>query len=1214
MRLFLTIILWIAGPFILTAQETDLCRKSTEGKDFWFGFMESRNYNPNHYLEITVTAREATTFTITIGTSETPFGGTYTVNANNSRQVLIPWDLVEAIGSEEIQDKGIHLVAQKPVNLYALNWDQNSADVAVIYPVESLGNEHFAMCYYPDIDLNSAVSNGKNSEFLIVATVDSTEVVITPSKITDRLNPKDSAFTVILNKGEIYQVQSENIEGTGVLGQGDLTGSHVMASKPIAFYSGSLSTTVPSGECCWDHLYEQIPPVQAWGREYFAVPLQSRQQDRYRILAAEDNTTIQITGRLPFVLNRGEYEELVFFYNDPKRIFADKPILVAQFSQSRNVDRQYTGGNGDPFMIILSSTAQSKNDVTFVAYESLDLDIQGYTGIEKYFVNIVTLTSEVPNILLNGQSIVPDFKPFVENKYSYAQKVIVPGTHRIENTKKEGGFLAYVYGFGGVESYGYGVGFNLDLILDLGESINFHGDTLLLCAGDSVVLDAGPYFDSYNWNTGATSQTQTITEKGWYSVQTSTRDGCQLEDSIYIFVSHPKTDLGIDSDEGCFPYSIELTGDNGYEKYLWQNEFGDTLSTNQKFIASKTGEFKVTVFDNYNCAASDKMNLVVFPVPEVNLSGSKLICGEKNTEIEVSISGTPENIWNFNGSYNWSSNLSSVVFSESTIRSTKIDVPEWGDYEIYFQLQTVDNCITIDTFPLRFHPQPSSLFNFEDDAKCEGYSKKLIFPGFGAATDSATFYWDLDGCQFVDTLGWQTYNVSVGAFLNKQPFIQLVINDNGCISDTTIKPLGAKPNFVMEADNRRGCDELTVNFSSYLLTDDKVDFYWTFDDSKTVNQQNVIIHYTETGFYKVNLTIVNPITQCTNGFTLDSMIRVFPTPTAKISVDPTFCYTDSAHIFYTHNIDSSLCFWKFSGLHQVGPGNDSITVIIDNPTGNVQLIVDEFGCKSSPVEMQLKRKPHFNFFAENEEGCEPYSVDIFAEPHDSLLNFFWVTDSLPYPQDFSHQYYFANQGKYNVTLTAYSNETGCSDTLIKTDWIRVHPKPLSKFEVDFPVALIENATITYTNYSERAVDYLWDFGDGETTDLFEPVHTFKELGEYNNLLYAVSDFGCPDTSEFLIKILPFSVYAPNAFRPNSEIPENRTFLPVGIGADENRFNLKVFDRWGQIVFETNSPYNPWDGTTKKGDAAPMGNYVWISHFYDIQGYEHNQKGQILLIR
>ena len=121
------------------AQYTNPCKKSTEGTDFWFGFMESRNYNVNHYLEVTVTARESTKFNITIGNEETPFQGTFNVAANSSTQIKIPWNLVEALGSENIQDKGIHLVSEKPVNLYALNYDRNSADVAVIFPTESLG-------------------------------------------------------------------------------------------------------------------------------------------------------------------------------------------------------------------------------------------------------------------------------------------------------------------------------------------------------------------------------------------------------------------------------------------------------------------------------------------------------------------------------------------------------------------------------------------------------------------------------------------------------------------------------------------------------------------------------------------------------------------------------------------------------------------------------------------------------------------------------------------------------------------------------------------------------------------------------------------------------------------------------------------------------------------------------------------------------------------
>ena len=1186
--------------------QNDLCKKSTEGTEFWFAFMESRNSHENHYVEITVTARETTNFTIKIGKDAVPFNNTYTVNSNSSTQVKIPWEMVEAVGSEQIQDVGIHLESEKPVNVYALNWDTNSADVAVIYPVESLGKEYFAMCYYPDIDMNNPLTgNGKNSEFLIVASQDSTIVDITPSKVTDQNRPKDSTFTVVLNKGEVYQVQSENEVGSDQQGQGDLTGSHIIANKPVAFFSGSLSTRVPVGECCWDHLYEQIPPIHSWGREYFAVPLKSREQDRYRIMAAEDSTTVYVTGRTPFVLNRGQFEELVFFYHDPKRIFSDKPILVAQFSQSRNVDREFTGGNGDPFMIILSSTTQSKNDVTFVAYNS--------NQIQKYYVNIVTLTEEVKNIRFNGSPITGEFKPFPESKYSFAQKEISPGTHQIFNTDKDRGFLAYVYGYGGVESYGYGVGFNLDLVLDLGESINFNGDTLLLCHGDSRTLDAGPYFDTYKWNTGDSTQKLTITEGGKYHVKTTTIDGCKLEDSIYVFVSKPEVELGIDYDEHCYPYEIELKGNDGFQKYVWTNENGDVIGNSQIITADKTGEYRITTYNEYNCPARDTMELVVFPTPIPKIIGESLNCGIKEISLNVSIEEAPENLWNQDNSFKWTSNKpGKLAFTDQSHTSVKINVTEWDDYEVYYELKTIDGCVGLDTFYVTFHPQPSSLFVFEDDSKCEGYSKKILFKG--EATDSARFHWDLDGCKFVDTLGWQQYNLSVGAFLNKAPYIQLVIDDNGCFSDTTIKPLGAKPNFTMDADVTRGCDQLTVNFSSQLLTNDHVIFEWEFDNGEKVREQSTTRHYPTTGFYDVSLTITNPVSQCKNGFTLDSMIRVFPTPTASITADPDFCYPDSANIFYTHNIDSSFCSWEFDGMHQVGTGNDSITVVLEEPTAKVSLIVDEYGCISEPVSVILKRKPRFDFYVDDEEGCQPYLAEIFAEPIDSFLNFTWLTDSLPYPTGNSNIYHFPDSIYYDVTLSATSGETGCSDTLLTEDWIKVHPKPYAEFWPDYPVALLEHSEITFSNYSDGAVLFHWDFDDGGISNEHSPKHTFTELGEFNTQLIIESEFGCTDTTEFLVTILPFHVFTPNAFRPDSDIPENRTFMPLGTGADNSTFSMKIYDRWGQIIFESKSADHPWDGTMKNGKPAPMGNYIWISHFFDIQGFEHNQKGQVLLIR
>lgn len=158
----------------------DPCHYSTEGKDFWLGFMQNRNTGTSHYIEITVTSRVGAEITVTYGPNEV-LVGKYQVSANASLPISIDYNLLEASGSETNENKGIHLVSTNPVNVYALNYRTQSSDVAVIYPTESLGTEYYAMCYSPRYTSN----NESNSEFLIVATEDNTTVKITPSRNTD---------------------------------------------------------------------------------------------------------------------------------------------------------------------------------------------------------------------------------------------------------------------------------------------------------------------------------------------------------------------------------------------------------------------------------------------------------------------------------------------------------------------------------------------------------------------------------------------------------------------------------------------------------------------------------------------------------------------------------------------------------------------------------------------------------------------------------------------------------------------------------------------------------------------------------------------------------------------------------------------------------------------------------------------------------------------
>ena len=1174
--------------------EDDKCHRSTEGTDFWFGFMEGRNDNGNiHFIEITITAIEATNFDIYIGKSTTPLANVAnSVNANSSVQIKIPLNLGEATGSETIQEKGIHLVAENPVNVYALNWDQNSADVAVIYPVPSLGKQYFTMCFTPNV--HNRPDHGRNSEFLIVASQDSTSIEITPSVVTDGGKAADVPFNIVLNKGEVYQVQSLNQRD--LIGQGDLTGSYIESDKPVAVYSGNFSTTIPAetGMTGYDHLFEQIPPMQTWGHEYYAVPLLTRQADRYRVMASEDSTTVMIGNVAYLIAKRGGYYEFTLNYNQPSRIYGDKPIMVAQFSQSQKTD-----GTGDPFMIILGPVSQSKNEATFMAYDSYE--------ITNYFVNVVALTSEKDNIELDGEPLGLFFKPFPGTLYSYTQHEIYPGRHTLKNLNPDRGFLAYVYGYGGYESYGYGVGFNLDLVLDIGQGLNFEGDTLPICDGQSIVLDAGPYFDNYRWNTGETTQKITVSKQDKYWATGTTTDGCFQKDSIYILVSKmEKPEIGGDL-EDCAPFNPTLNAGNGYVKYEW-----NTGETSQTITANKTGPHSVIVYDQYGCHKSDTMNLTVFPVPTFSMIGDNIVCGTKSRILNLQSEGADENML-ANGKMEWLNSNPKLTFSNKTNTSVNISVADWGDYEVSILFTTPDLCTVRDNYNLRFADTPTSKIEFADanpNDKCGAYNREIKY--VGNATQNASLFWDFDGSQS-DSLAWNLRKVSLGVF-SSNPVISLVVEENGCWSDTTRLAIGANPDFTINTTKSRGCDSATILFSGELKTPDDIRFEWDFGDGSPIsNLQNPAHFYADTGKYNVGLIITNQLSACKIGYTIDEMVQIFPTPVAEIVVDPDFCNDKTVEVFYLQNIDSSFCTWDFVGASKIGDGNDSITVLLENQIATIRLQVEEFGCKSSWVEASAKRKPLFDFSFDFTEGCQPLQVLAQATTNDENIEFKWLTDSL-ITAGVERIFLLPDAIKYDFSVAAYSNLTGCSDTLIKKDLVEVHPKPVAKFNVDYPVAIIENANLHFTNQTPGVELFNWDFGDGLTSIEENPTHSYIELGKFPVNLIVTSEFGCIDTGMMEIEILPFNVYTPNAFRPDSDISENREFMPVSSGVDPETFNMQIFNRWGEVIFESNSLDKKWDGTTKNNQPAPMGNYIWKTDFNDIQGFKHSMKGQILLIR
>lgn len=463
-------ILILSGTFPVLTSAQDI---TTEGKDFWLGFMENREQNGEIFLQIYISAVDSTGGTVSLPLAN--WSQEFSVDDNSTVLVTVPTNLGMAEGSGNIENMGIHIQSNDNVSVYALNNVRLSADATVVLPTPALGRTYYVSSYYGG-------NNWSDSEFLVVAVEDNSQIDITPTQNTRDGHSAGSTYTVSLDSGQVLQVQA----------RGDLTGTKLRASGtclPFAVFAGNEWTRVGGCQQAQDHLYEQMFPVGAWGKNFATVPYRTRiGGDEFKILAASDQTTVEIAGGSPIVLNEGE--SVLRLLASPGFITADKPIQVAQFSRSQSCDNQLA----DPFMILLSPIEQSLKKITYNA--------PNVSQIQNFFTNIITPTDAVADLTFDGGTIESQFTPFDDDPtYSYAQLLVSIGNHTIESPA---GFAAYVYGYGQIESFGYATGARLDNLNLVVSSYNettgqFTGQ---VCRGDKVTFEVASKrsFAEFEWN------------------------------------------------------------------------------------------------------------------------------------------------------------------------------------------------------------------------------------------------------------------------------------------------------------------------------------------------------------------------------------------------------------------------------------------------------------------------------------------------------------------------------------------------------------------------------------------------------------------------------------------------------------------------------------------------------------------------------------------
>jgi gliding motility-associated-like protein len=209
---------------------------------------------------------------------------------------------------------------------------------------------------------------------------------------------------------------------------------------------------------------------------------------------------------------------------------------------------------------------------------------------------------------------------------------------------------------------------------------------------------------------------------------------------------------------------------------------------------------------------------------------------------------------------------------------------------------------------------------------------------------------------------------------------------------------------------------------------------------------------------------------------------------------------------------------------------------------------------------------------------------------------------------------FNTQGTYEISLTI-TDDNGCSSSLIEGSQVIVNPQANAVFTSSSLEETTLDPTFELSNFSMNSSFYSWDFGDGTGSNNVNPVHTYEGPGAYQITLTANNMYNCPDSTLITVIVKPsYSIFVPNAFTPDND-DHNGIFFVKGYGISEEGFTLYIFNRWGDLIFESHDMDLGWDGVIKKdGTVAQDGVYTWVVVFKDVTDISHRMEGHVSLLR
>ncbi len=601
---------------------------------------------------------------------------------------------------------------------------------------------------------------------------------------------------------------------------------------------------------------------------------------------------------------------------------------------------------------------------------------------------------------------------------------------------------------------------------------------------------------------------------------------------------------------------LSSTGCNTIKSWDW--DFGDgSTSTQQNPIHTYggSGNYSVSLIVN-NCTWDADTIIQVVAVNcgfSIDLADSMLCLGECLDLIVTSNENTDSLtfVWD-NGVAIDNDTVNICPLVSTTYTVTATNM--LGDIAVTFA--------TITVIPL-------PIVNLGNDTTLCGGSLLL-----DAGNSGSTYLWQ-------DNSANQTITVTTSG----QYFVE--VTNGGCTSTDTINVTINGP--IVDL----GPDITTCN-PNLIIDAGNVGSTYSWQDG-SANQTFII---SDTGTYYVDVTDLT-------GCTVTDTINVFPNMISlDLGADTVLCQGNTL-VLDAGNVGASYN-WQDNSVNQTYVVNQSGVYYVD--------VVDGICSASDTIEV-LVEDPVAVFSVSDTIGCAPLTVFFsdLSSTSPAIVSWNWNfgdgnTSGLQNP---SHIYSLS--GVYMVSLEI-TTANGCVSNASKFVTVEIFTQPVADFTFS-PSNPELNNEVLFQDLSIDATSWYWNFGDETTTNVQNPTHAFSTLNSFDVTLIVTNGECIDSTSATIVVGESLIFYVPNAFTPDGD-EFNNTFQPVFTsGYDPHDFHLEIYNRWGEVLFESYDAQIGWDGTYKNNSIVQDGVYTWKIEFGSLNTDKRYQyTGHVVILR